>query len=201
MEQRRLGSTGVSVSKLCLGAMMFGDWDQGPRREHPDHPPGAGCRDHLRRHRRRLLPRRVRGDRGPGPGGRAPRRRGPGDQGAQPDGLRSQPPRQLTPLDMREVEDSLRRLGTDWIDLYQIHRRDPDTDIDETLGALTDLARAGKVRYVGHSTFPASAIVERSGPHRTSAGNGSGPSSRPTRSSPAGLRPRYCPPASGTGWA
>jgi aryl-alcohol dehydrogenase-like predicted oxidoreductase len=61
---------------------------------------------------------------------------------------------------MREVEDSLRRLGTDWIDLYQIHRPDPDTDIDETLGALTDLVRAGKVRYVGHSTFPASAIVE-----------------------------------------
>jgi aryl-alcohol dehydrogenase-like predicted oxidoreductase len=61
---------------------------------------------------------------------------------------------------MREVEDSLRRLGTDWIDLYQIHRPEPDTDIDETLGALTDLVRAGKVRYIGHSTFPASAIVE-----------------------------------------
>ena len=61
---------------------------------------------------------------------------------------------------MREVENSLRRLGTDWIDLYQIHRPDPATDIDETLGALTDLVRAGKVRYIGHSTFPASAIVE-----------------------------------------
>jgi aryl-alcohol dehydrogenase-like predicted oxidoreductase len=61
---------------------------------------------------------------------------------------------------MREVEDSLRRLGTDWIDLYQIHRPEPATDIDETLGALTDLVRAGKVRYIGHSTFPASAIVE-----------------------------------------
>jgi aryl-alcohol dehydrogenase-like predicted oxidoreductase len=61
---------------------------------------------------------------------------------------------------MREVEDSLRRLGTDWIDLYQIHRYDPETDIDETLGALTDLVRAGKVRYIGHSTFPVSAIVE-----------------------------------------
>ena len=61
---------------------------------------------------------------------------------------------------MREVEDSLRQLGADWIDLYQIHRPDPDTDIDETLGALTDLVRAGKVRYIGHSTFPASAIVE-----------------------------------------
>ena len=45
---------------------------------------------------------------------------------------------------MREVENSLRRLGTDWIDLYQIHRPEPDTDIDETLGALTDLVRAGQ---------------------------------------------------------
>jgi aryl-alcohol dehydrogenase-like predicted oxidoreductase len=61
---------------------------------------------------------------------------------------------------VREVENSLRRLGTDWIDLYQIHRPEPETDIDETLGALTDLVRAGKVRYVGSSTFPASQIVE-----------------------------------------
>ncbi len=59
-----------------------------------------------------------------------------------------------------EVENSLRRLGTDWIDLYQIHRPEPDTDIDDTLGALTDLVRAGKVRYIGSSTFPPSAIVE-----------------------------------------
>ena len=57
---------------------------------------------------------------------------------------------------MREVENSLRRLETDWIDLYQIHRPEDDTDIDETLGALTDLVRAGKVRYIGSSTFPAS---------------------------------------------
>jgi len=59
-----------------------------------------------------------------------------------------------------EVESSLKRLGTDWIDLYQIHRPEPDTDIDETLGALTDLVRAGKVRYIGSSTFPASQIVQ-----------------------------------------
>ena len=59
-----------------------------------------------------------------------------------------------------EVENSLRRLGTDWIDLYQIHRPELDTDIDDTLGALTDLVRAGKVRYIGSSTFPPSAIVE-----------------------------------------
>jgi aryl-alcohol dehydrogenase-like predicted oxidoreductase len=61
---------------------------------------------------------------------------------------------------IREVEDSLRRLKTDWIDLYQIHRPEPGTDIDETLGALSDLVRQGKVRYIGSSTFPPSAIVE-----------------------------------------
>jgi aryl-alcohol dehydrogenase-like predicted oxidoreductase len=61
---------------------------------------------------------------------------------------------------IREAEDSLRRLGTDWIDLYQIHRWDPETDLDETLGALSDLVHQGKIRYFGHSTFPASAIVE-----------------------------------------
>jgi aryl-alcohol dehydrogenase-like predicted oxidoreductase len=60
---------------------------------------------------------------------------------------------------VRAVEDSLRRLGTDWIDLYQVHRPEPDTDIDETLGALSDLVHAGKVRYLGSSTFPAHAIV------------------------------------------
>src|ERR687889_502237 len=61
---------------------------------------------------------------------------------------------------IKEVENSLRRLNTDWIDLYQIHRPEPDTDIDETLGALSDLVREGKVRAIGSSTFPASQIVE-----------------------------------------
>ena len=61
---------------------------------------------------------------------------------------------------MQECEASLRRLGTDHIDLYQIHRPDPTMDIDETLGALSDLVHQGKVRYLGSSTFPASAIVE-----------------------------------------
>lgn len=61
---------------------------------------------------------------------------------------------------IRGVEDSLRRLRTDHIDLYQIHRPSPDTDIEETLSALTDLMRAGKVRAIGSSTFPASEIVE-----------------------------------------
>ncbi|MFC5829631.1 aldo/keto reductase [Nonomuraea insulae] len=61
---------------------------------------------------------------------------------------------------MRAVEDSLRRLRTDRIDLYQIHRPDLAVDLDETLGALTDLVRAGKVRYIGCSTFPAHRVVE-----------------------------------------
>jgi aryl-alcohol dehydrogenase-like predicted oxidoreductase len=59
-----------------------------------------------------------------------------------------------------ECENSLRRLGTDWIDLYQVHRPEPDCDIDETLGALSDLVHQGKVRYLGSSTFPPSDIVE-----------------------------------------
>ncbi len=61
---------------------------------------------------------------------------------------------------VKECENSLRRLGTDYIDLYQIHRPDLNTDIDETLAALTDLVRQGKVRYIGSSTFPPSQIVE-----------------------------------------
>ncbi len=61
---------------------------------------------------------------------------------------------------IKEVENSLRRLQTDYVDLYQIHRPEADTDIDDTLGALTDLVHAGKVRYIGSSTFPPSQIVE-----------------------------------------
>jgi aryl-alcohol dehydrogenase-like predicted oxidoreductase len=60
----------------------------------------------------------------------------------------------------REVEASLRRLKTDWIDLYQVHRWDPWTDHDETLGALSDLVAQGKVRYIGSSTYPAAQIVK-----------------------------------------
>jgi aryl-alcohol dehydrogenase-like predicted oxidoreductase len=61
---------------------------------------------------------------------------------------------------IQEVENSLRRLGTDWIDLYQVHRPDPTVDIEETLGALSDLVRQGKIRYIGSSSFSASQIVE-----------------------------------------
>jgi aryl-alcohol dehydrogenase-like predicted oxidoreductase len=61
---------------------------------------------------------------------------------------------------VKAVEDSLRRLDTDWIDLYQVHRPDPAVDVDETLGALTDLVRQGKVRYIGSSSYSGGEIVE-----------------------------------------
>ena len=75
---------------------------------------------------------------------------------------------------MRAIDESLRRLGVDHVDLYQIHRPDPATPIDETVGALDDLVRSGKIRYWGTSTFPAAELVEArwaaarrqaSGPH------------------------------------
>jgi aryl-alcohol dehydrogenase-like predicted oxidoreductase len=61
---------------------------------------------------------------------------------------------------VQAVEDSLRRLGTDWIDVYQVHRPDPQVDVEETLGALTDLVQQGKVRYIGSSSYAGSQIVE-----------------------------------------
>jgi aryl-alcohol dehydrogenase-like predicted oxidoreductase len=159
MRYRQLGHTGVEVSSLCLGTMMFGAWGN------PDHEDSIriihaaldagvnfvdtadvyaggeseeivgkalrGRRDDV------VLATKVHGSMGDDRNRRGNSRR----------------------WIVREVEDSLRRLGTDWIDLYQIHRPEPDTAIDETLGALTDLVRAGKVRYIGSSTLPAHAIV------------------------------------------
>ena len=61
---------------------------------------------------------------------------------------------------MAECENSLRRLGTDYLDLYQVHRPDETVEVDQTLGALTDLVHAGKIRAFGSSTFPAEQIVE-----------------------------------------
>jgi aryl-alcohol dehydrogenase-like predicted oxidoreductase len=61
---------------------------------------------------------------------------------------------------LREAENSLRRLGTDYIDIYQMHRPDDMMDVDETLGAMSDLVHQGKIRYLGHSTWPAELIVE-----------------------------------------
>ena len=132
-----------------------------PRRVDPDHPPRARRRDQLHRHRRRVLARRVGGDRRQGARRRPARQRRARHQGPRHDGRRPERVRQLAPLDHpARSRTACAGCGTDWIDLYQIHRPEHDTDIDETLGALTDLVRQGKVRYIGSSTFPASQIVE-----------------------------------------
>ena len=73
---------------------------------------------------------------------------------------------------MKAVEDSLRRLRTDWIDLYQMHRVDPRTPIEETLRALDDLIRQGKIRYIGCSNFPAWQMTEAAWTARTAGLNG-----------------------------
>jgi aryl-alcohol dehydrogenase-like predicted oxidoreductase len=161
VEHRKLGRTGVKVSPLCLGAMMFGAWgntdhedsiriihraldaginfidtadvySRGESEEIVGKALAGGRRDSV------VLATKVHGTMGEDPNQYGNSRRWIID----------------------EVERSLRRLGTDWIDLYQIHRPEPDTDIDETLGALSDLVHAGKVRYIGSSTFPPSQVVE-----------------------------------------
>ena len=160
MDMRTLGSTGVQVSEYCLGAMMFGKWGN---RDHEDcvriahrafdaginfvdtadvYSTGeseeivgkaiAGRRDDI------VLATKVHA-----PMSQDPNMRGNSRRWIQ-----------------REVDDSLRRLGTEWIDLYQVHRPDEAADIDDTLGALSDLVHQGKIRYAGSSTFPAEYIVE-----------------------------------------
>jgi aryl-alcohol dehydrogenase-like predicted oxidoreductase len=160
MEHRSLGRTGVQVSPLCLGAMMFGAWgnpdhDESIRIIHAALDAGINFIDTADVYSRgeseeivgkALANRRddvVLATKVHGPMGDDPNQYGNSRRWI-----------------IREVEDSLRRLKTDWIDLYQIHRPEPDTDIDETLGALTDLVRQGKVRSIGSSTFPPSQIVE-----------------------------------------
>ena len=160
MEYRSLGTTGVRVSTHCLGAMMFGAWgntdvDECVRIVHEALDAGInfvdtadvyssgeseeivgralkGKRDGI------VLASKVHGDMGPGPN----------DHGNSRLWITT------------EIENSLRRLGTDHIDLYQIHRPEGGTDIEETLGALTDLQRQGKIRYFGSSTFPGELVVE-----------------------------------------
>jgi aryl-alcohol dehydrogenase-like predicted oxidoreductase len=160
MEYRRLGSTGAKVSVQCLGAMMFGEWgntdhDESIRIIHAALDGGInfidtadvysageseeivgkalkGRRDDV------VLATKFHGSMGPSLNERGNSRL----------------------WIMREVENSLRRLQTDHIDLYQVHRPDPKTDIAETLGALDDLVHQGKIRYAGCSTFPSWQIVE-----------------------------------------
>jgi aryl-alcohol dehydrogenase-like predicted oxidoreductase len=161
MELRALGQTGVKVSPLCLGAMMFGAWgetdhDESIRIIHRALDAGVNFVDtadvYSRGESEEIVGKALAGG-----------RRDNVVLATKVHGTMGDDPNQFGNSRrwiMREVEDSLRRLGTDWIDLYQIHRPEDDTDIDETLGALTDLVRQGKVRYIGSSTFPASRIVE-----------------------------------------
>jgi aryl-alcohol dehydrogenase-like predicted oxidoreductase len=160
MEYRTLGGTGVSVSTHCLGAMMFGAWGNTDieacvRVIHEAIDGGInfidtadvyssgeserivgnalkGRRDEV------VLASKVHGEMGPGRNERGNSRLW------------------IT----RAIEDSLRRLQTDHLDLYQIHRPEAETDIEETLGALTDLQRQGKIRFFGSSTFAGWQIVE-----------------------------------------
>ena len=160
MKYRTLGKTGIKVSPYCLGAMMFGgiansDQDHCIRIIHKALDFGINFIDTADRYSsgesEEIVGKALKGRRDNvvlatkvhGPMGEDPNRQGNSR-------------RWIT----QAVEASLRRLQTDHIDLYQIHRPDPDTDIEETLAALTDLMRAGKVRAIGSSTFPAAEIVE-----------------------------------------
>src|SRR6266550_715294 len=135
MDRRALAGTGVQVTPLCLGAMMFGAWGE---RDHDvaigiiHRALDAGRRENV------VLATKFHGTMGEDSNEAGNSRR----------------------WIMREVEASLKRLQTDWIDLYQVHRWDPWTDHEETLGALSDLVAQGKVRYIGSSTYPAAQIVK-----------------------------------------
>src|SRR3954447_25780038 len=163
MEYRPLGRTGVQVSKLCLGTMMFGAWgntdhDDSTRIIHAALDAGvnfvdsadvysAGESEEIVGKAIRNPPSRrdnvVLATKLGVPMGEDPNHRGGSRRWV-----------------IEEVENSLRRLDTDHIDLYQLHRPDPHTDVDETLGALTDLVQQGKVRYIGSSSFNAGQIVD-----------------------------------------
>jgi aryl-alcohol dehydrogenase-like predicted oxidoreductase len=161
MDYRTLGRTGVQVSPLCLGAMMFGGWGN------PDHDAsvkiihraldaGINFIDtadvYSQGESEQIVGKAL-------AGGRredvvlATKAHGRMGEGANRQGNSR---RWL----VQEVEGSLRRLQTDHIDLYQIHRPDPTVEPEETLAALTDLVTAGKIRYFGSSTFPAHEVVE-----------------------------------------
>jgi aryl-alcohol dehydrogenase-like predicted oxidoreductase len=162
MEHRKLGATGLSVSPLCLGAMMFGAWGN---RDHDDSiaiihaalDAGINFLDtadvYSRGESEEIVGKALAGGRRDAVvlATKAHGRMHDEDPNAFGNSRRWL---------VKEVDDSLRRLKTDWIDLYQIHRPEPDTDIDQTLGALSDLVAAGKVRAIGSSTFPAWQIVQ-----------------------------------------
>ena len=158
MEHRLFSRTGVRVSPLCLGAMNFGgatDDADSIRIIHAALDAGINIIDTANvynagqseiivgkalegRRDRVFLATKAHGKVG----------EGPNDQGNSRLHI------------LKACDDSLRRLNTDYIDLYQMHRASTEIPIDETLGALTDLVRAGKVRYIGCSTHPAWMVME-----------------------------------------
>ncbi len=161
MRYRTLGNTGIQVSPYCLGAMMFGQWGN------PDHEDSI-----------RIIHRALdaginfvdtadvysRGESEEIVGRALQNRRDSVVLATKVHGVMSDDDPNAQGNSRRwirhEVEQSLRRLQTDYIDLYQIHRPDPRTDVEETLSVLTDLVREGKVRAIGSSTFPPEQIVE-----------------------------------------
>jgi aryl-alcohol dehydrogenase-like predicted oxidoreductase len=161
MEHRHLGRTGVRVSPLCLGAMMFGPWGNDDRADsvriiHRALDAGINFVDTADVYSAGVSEEIV----------------GEALKGRRDDVFLAtkffMPMSQDDPnmrggsrrWIIRAVENSLRRLGTDYIDLYQVHRPSPDTDVEETLGALSDLVHQGKVRYLGSSSYSGSQIVE-----------------------------------------
>ena len=160
MRYRTLGGTGIEVSAQCLGTMMFGeignpDHDACARMLHTALDRGVNVVDTADMYgageSEIVVGKALRGRRDAvvlATKAHFPMGDGPNRSGNSRRWL------------LRACEESLRRLQTDWIDLYQVHRPDPSTDIEETLGALTDLVRAGTIRAFGCSTFPADHIVE-----------------------------------------
>ena len=160
MRMRTLGGTGIKVSPYCLGAMMFGAWgnpdhDEGVRIIHAALDAGINFVDtadvYSGGESEEIVGQALRGRRDQV----VLATKANGSMGQDPN-MSGNSRRWI----VREVDNSLRRLQTDYIDLYQMHRPDPSTDIDETLSALSDLIRAGKIRAAGSSTFPAEEIVE-----------------------------------------
>jgi len=160
MELRYLGRSGVRVSALTLGAMSFGsmgnaDRDDCTRIIHRALDAGINIIDtadvYSAGESEEIVGAALKGRRDDvvlATKSFNPMSRDPNTRGSSRRWI------------VRACEDSLRRLGTDYIDLYQLHRPDENTDLDETMDALSDLVRQGKVRLVGSSTFPAEHIVE-----------------------------------------
>ncbi|MEV0402458.1 aldo/keto reductase [Actinoallomurus sp. NPDC050550] len=160
MRYRVLGGTGIEVSVHCLGAMMFGavgnpDHDECARIIHAALDQGINFVDtadmYSAGESEEIVGKALKGRRDDVV--LATKVHFPMGEGRNRGGNSRR-------WIIKEVEESLRRLQTDWIDLYQIHRPDHTTDIEETLSALSDLVHQGKIRAFGCSTFPAEEIVE-----------------------------------------